>query len=103
MSKRELLSSEFKVATQIYECNVKNEPVWFTKLENLLKGQLGKGTVFRSLRVLFDWGIVKAEYGPTEKNRAGRLLYISSEVKPTIKEIYENFWINCVDLTRKQK
>jgi hypothetical protein len=92
MSKRDMLSNEFKVASQIYECNTKGEKVWFNRLADLLKDTMSSGAVHNALKVLFDWSIVKAEYGPTEKNRAGRLLLIANESKPTIKEIYENYW-----------
>ena len=86
------LSKEFKVAAQIYECNENQERIWFSKLAKLLKPCIDSATVMKSLRTLFDWGIVKAEYGPTDKNRAGRLLFIAGESKSTIKEIYENYW-----------
>jgi len=91
-NKASQLSNEFKVAAQIYEYNQKEERIWFTKLSKLLEPCIDPATVMKSLRTLFDWGIVKAEYGPTDKNRAGRLLYIAGESKSTIKEIYENFW-----------
>ena len=91
-TKAELLSNEFKVAAQIYECNQNEQKIWFTNLVELLAPHMSSATVMKSLRTLFDWGIVKAEYGPTDKNRAGRLLFIAGESKSTIKEIYENFW-----------
>jgi hypothetical protein len=98
-TKAELLSNEFKVAAQIYECNLSGEKIWFSKLAeqfdgklNPAKGKLSPATVLKALRALSAWGIVKAEYGATDKDRAGRLLYITGESKSTIKEIYENFW-----------
>ncbi len=91
-TKSELLSNEFKVAAQIYEYNLIEQKIWFSKLVQLLQPYMSQATVMKSLRTLFDWGIVKAEYGPTDKNRAGRLLYIAGESRTTIKEIYENFW-----------
>jgi hypothetical protein len=91
-SKADLLSKEFKVAAQIYECNQKNESIWFTRLAELLKDQMSAATLMKALRALFEWGIVRAEYGETNKGRAGRLLFIAGESKDTIKEIYEKFW-----------
>lgn len=91
-SKATLLSNEFKVAAQIYECNEENQKIWFSKLAELLKAEMCPATVMKSIRGLFDWGIVKAEYGETDKGRAGRLLFIAGESKSTIKDIYENFW-----------
>ena len=92
-NKSELLSNEFKVAAQIYEYNLSEKKIWFSKLAEILKPHMSQATVMKALRILFDWGIVKAEYGPTDKNRAGRLLYIAGESKSTIEEIYENYWI----------
>jgi len=92
-NKEDILSNEFKVAAQIYECNNKDENVWFTKLVGLLEGEMSSSTVMKSLRTLFDFGIVKAQYGETDKGRAGRLLFIAGESKDTIRQIYEEFWI----------
>jgi predicted transcriptional regulator len=91
-SKAELLSNEFKVAAQIYECNEAKQNIWFSKLAELLKDHMAPATVMKSLRALFEWGIIKAEYGATDKGRAGRLLFIAGESRSTIKDIYENFW-----------
>lgn len=95
-TKAELLSNEFKVAAQIYECNLKGEKIWFSKLAEIFETRRGStlspATVLKALRALFSWGIVKAEYGATDKDRAGRLLFITGESTSTIKEIYENFW-----------
>jgi hypothetical protein len=90
--KAELLSNEFKVASQIFECNEAKKNIWFGKLADLLKNQMAPATVMKSLRVLFEWGIVKVEYGATDTGRAGRLLFIAGESRSTIKDIYENFW-----------
>ena len=91
-SKRELLSKEFKVAAQIYECNENNKVVWFTRLAELLKDEMSPATTMKALRTLVDWNMVKADYGQTAKGRAGRLLLIAGESKETIREIYEKFW-----------
>ena len=92
-TKSDILSNELKVAAEIYRCNfVSREKIWFTKLVDLLKDEMSKTTVMKALNTLFDWGIVKAEYGETEKGRAGRLLLIATEHKDTIKKIYEAYW-----------
>lgn len=87
------LSSELKVAAEIFKLNeVNHEKVWLGKLAERLEGKVSKNTVSMALDTLFDWGIVKAEYGPTESGRAGRLLKISNETKPLIKDLYEKYW-----------
>jgi hypothetical protein len=91
-TKSALLSNEFKVAAQIYEYNEAKKNIWFSKLAELLKDEMSPTTVINSLRGLTQWGIVRAEYGPTDKGRAGRLLFIAGESKTVIKEVYEVFW-----------
>ncbi len=94
-TKSEILSKELKVAAEIYRCNyVTKEKIWFNKLVKLMneKVNMSKSTVVKALNVLFDWGIVRGEYGETEERRAGRLLTITSEHKETIKKVYENYW-----------
>lgn len=86
------LSNEFKVAAEIYACNENEELVWYTKLVKRLYGKLSKNTIAHALDTLFDWGIVKAEYGETETGRAGKLLMISNEAKPIVQELYLKYW-----------
>jgi hypothetical protein len=86
------LSNEFKVASKIYESNLHGDKVWYSKLANLMQDWMGPAEVLKSIRCLCAWGIIKAEYGLIESNKAGRLLYVTGESKTTIKEIYEAFW-----------
>jgi hypothetical protein len=88
------LSNELKVAAEIYGCQERGEKVWLGKLQERLTGEISKNTISAALDTLFDWGIIKAEYGETEKGRAGRLLMISNESTPLIKELYETYWKN---------
>lgn len=92
--KKDVLSDEFKVAAEIYRFNLREQPIWFTKLAEELKSEMSPSTVLRALNVLSDWGIVKAQYGETGKGRAGRLLYIAGEARSTIEKVYEYFWKN---------
>lgn len=91
-NRSEILSKEFKIACEIHRLNKKGEKVWFTKLRDSLKDKMSPSTLMNGLRTLFDWGIVKAEYGQTDTGRAGRLLFISGESKHIIEEIYEEYW-----------
>lgn len=86
------LSNELKVAAEIYGCQDRGEKAWLGKLQMNLAGEVSKNTVSAALDTLFDWGIIKAEYGETENGRAGRLLMISNESTPLIKELYEKYW-----------
>lgn len=86
------LSNEFKVAAEIFRCKEEGEVVWYNKLVTLLKNEMSKNTISKALNTLFDWGIVKAEYGETETGRAGKLLKVSNEAEPIVKKLYENYW-----------
>jgi hypothetical protein len=88
------LSHELKVAAEIFGCQERGEKVWLGKLQERLAGEISRNTISAALDTLFDWGIIKAEYGETEKGRAGRLLMISNESTPLIKELYEKYWKN---------
>ena len=88
------LSYELKVAAEIFGCHERGEKVWLGKLQENLTGEISKNTISAALDTLFDWGIIKAEYGETENGRAGRLLMISNETIPLIKELYEKYWKN---------
>jgi hypothetical protein len=88
------LSNELKIAAEIFGCQERGEKVWLGKLQGSLNGEISKNTISAALDTLFDWGIIKAEYGETEKGRAGRLLMISNESTPLIKELYEKYWKN---------
>lgn len=90
--RRSPLSNDLKIACAIYTCKLKGEVVWYNKLVDLLNGQVSPSTISKSLHNLFDWGIVKAEYGETETGRAGRLLFISNESEPTIKDLCNKYW-----------
>lgn len=90
--KSDILSKEFKVACEISRLNEKNEKVWFTKLRDSLVDDMTQSTLMNALRTLFDWGIVKAEYGETGAGRAGRLLYVAGESKQIVKEVCEEYW-----------
>jgi len=86
------LSYELKVAAEIFACQERGEKVWLGKLQENLAGIVSKNTVSAAIDTLFDWGIIKAEYGETENGRAGRLLMISNESVPLIKELYVKYW-----------
>ena len=89
------LSSEFKVACEIYKAESNSEPIWYSRLVERLNGKLSKNTISDAIDTLFDWGIIKAEYGPIDDmGRAGRLFVISNEHKSRIKDLYDNYWKN---------
>jgi hypothetical protein len=92
-TKKSPLSKEFVVAVAIYEMTkVHHENVWYNKLVEGLEDKVSKNTVTKSLNTLLDWGIIKIEFGETDKGRAGKLLTISNESTPIIRELYQKYW-----------
>ena len=94
----EVLSREFIVASEIQHANINNEKIWFSKLVDILKPIMSKVTVAKSIDTLFDWNIVKGEYGETTPGHAGRLLKITNESKNKMNSIYEEYWAPYRDL-----
>lgn len=90
--RKTLLSPEFMIATEIFGLIEREEKVWYNKLCERLQGKLSRGTISKALNSLFDWGIVKAEYGETTPGHAGRLLFISNESEQVIRVLYERYW-----------
>jgi hypothetical protein len=90
----ETLSSELKVACEIWHYNTLNEPIWFTKLINNLAPHMDKHAVSHALDTLTDWMIIYGEYGPTEKGRAGRVWYVDTHDGGDfrIRDLYEQYW-----------
>jgi hypothetical protein len=86
------LSSELKVACEIYHYNLLNEPIWFDKLSGSLSSAMNKKKVSTSIDTLFDWGIIKAEYGETVPGRSGRLLIVTNESEDLVRDLYKKYW-----------
>ncbi len=86
------LSNEFKVACEIYTLTSKNEKVWLGKIQENLAGKVSKRTIRKAIDTLHDWRIIKAEYGPTDKGKAGRLYSITKETESLIKELCERYY-----------
>jgi DNA-binding HxlR family transcriptional regulator len=88
------LSNEFKVACEIYCYEIHGKKVWFSEMVLKLNGKLSQNAIEHALKVLVDWGIVKAEVGSGRKDRVCKYLYIESSCKPLIKQLYEMYWKN---------
>lgn len=87
------LSNPFKVAAEVYKITeVETERAWYGKLVERLDEKMSSSTVRNAINDLIAWGILKVQYGRTEKGRAGRLLYISGEARDVIKSVYETYW-----------
>ena len=87
-----LLSQELIVACCIYDLQSKNEKIWLLKIQEHLSGKVGKGKVRSAIDTLFDWSLIKAEYGETDKKRAGRLYRIPEEAVSMIAELHKKYY-----------
>ncbi len=87
-----MLSPEFRVAVKIYELTEKTKPpevVHYSRLVELLEGDVSKVTISKSLDNLLDVGIVDAKW--TKKNSKWvRAFRIAGEARGTIRIIYEH-------------
>lgn len=90
--KKNILSSEFIVASEIYHRQENGETIWYSKLVKLLEGTVSEKIIARSINLLSDWDVLKAEYGETDKKRAVRLYKVTNESSDSIKKIYETYW-----------
>jgi hypothetical protein len=86
------LSSELKVACEIYRFNKAGEPVHFGKLVDSLKGVMNKQVVSAALDTLEDWMITCGHYGSLGDGRAGYLIEIDRDEEKKIGELYEKYW-----------
>lgn len=86
------LSNEFKVACEIYGAEVRGESKEVHRLFERLEGKFDKKTINNALSTLFDWGIVKIEYGLTGDHSSGAHLRIDPWHQDRIKEMYEHYW-----------
>ena len=85
------LSTDFIVATEIYAITKSGESVWYTKLVERLNGIVEKADISKALNVLYDWRIMKIDYGETTPGHAGSLLSITEHSEPVIKALYEKY------------
>jgi predicted transcriptional regulator len=94
VNKKNPMSNEFEVATEIYHCEINGELIWYNKLVEELKPKMSKNTVSKAMKTLFDWGIIESEYGETSRGNPGKLLRIADDSKQVISELYNKYWQN---------
>ncbi|MFA5760344.1 MAG: hypothetical protein WC877_01125 [Dehalococcoidales bacterium] len=75
------------VACHVYDCQMKGERVWFTKIVENFK-LLDKWQISHAIDECFDWGILYGEYGETVPGRGGRLLMVDHDAKMIIDPIW---------------
>lgn len=88
------LSTDLKVACEIWHFQAIGERIWYSKLIESLSWCMNKNDISHSILTLCDWGIVFGEYGATEKGRAGRLWFIDTHDDGDfrIRDLYDKHW-----------
>lgn len=88
------LSTELKVACEIWHYNQLKEPIWLTKLVESLSWCMSKIEVYRALDTLSDWLIIYNEPGVTYKGHAGYCWYVDTHDGGDfrIRDLYEKYW-----------
>jgi hypothetical protein len=90
----DLLSKELVVARVIYAAQVEKdpEPMYFNRLVSILdkKGLASRATVSKSLDMLFDQGILKAEWHKRSDGKYVRALEVAGEAQKFIDAIYRH-------------
>ena len=87
------LSNDFKVVCEIYHFNeTLHEDIWYSKLVDMLKGELSRATISAALDMLFDWGIIQPKYSETEDGKGRKLLEVSNDATCVVSELYAKYW-----------
>lgn len=95
--KKSPLSTEFKVACEIVKLREHGESAWSARLVETFgeyppDKSLSKATIVRAITALFDWGIIRGEYGETTPGHGGRLLVICNEAENLVFDLYSKYW-----------
>lgn len=90
--KLDLLSKELLVARKIYELTVENDtgPMYFNRLVGELDEHISRATISIALDMLFDEGLVTAEWDRLPNGKHVRALKITKEAEKFVKAIYQN-------------
>ena len=92
--KEGMLSKELMVATAIYRISkLDGDVVYYSKLVKHLEGKLSTATIKKSLDILFDLGMVFAEWKKhPDTGRWVRALTIAGESSEFIERIYREVY-----------
>ncbi len=83
------ISNDFLVCLRIYEYNLRNEPVWFSKLAESLKDIMDCPTVSKSLDKADDICLIEWEWVKID-GKWTRCVKIDSDFEGFIKGLYQS-------------
>ncbi|MCC4770833.1 hypothetical protein FXV91_11780 [Methanosarcina sp. DH2] len=91
-SKRDFLSNEEKIALEIYRYNnIIKQPIYFSKLVELLEGKVSRNAISKKIDKLFDLCMIDAKW-ENDEGKWVRSLYIDGgEYKEYFKHLYNNY------------
>lgn len=88
MVSKEILSKDLRICVAIYEHNLKNEPVWFSRLVTELEADVSRSTISKSIDKLFDLGIIDGNWEKVD-GKWTRVFKIAGEAEDLVKKLYE--------------
>lgn len=88
MVSREILSSELKMCVIIYEHNLRGEKIWFSKLVEVLAGDVSRSTISKNIDRLFDLGMIDGKWEKVD-GRWTRTFSVAGEAEELVKTLYE--------------
>ena len=93
--KEDILSKELIVASTIYKLTEEEgNEVYFSKLVQELEKEkrVSKTTINKSLDILFDLGMIYADWKKLSNGKWARVIRIAGESKAFIRKIYEEIY-----------
>lgn len=90
------ISDEFRVCLRIYEYNLRNEPVWFSKLADSLKDDMCCATVSLCLDRLYDCCMIDWDWLSVD-GKWTRCVKVDSDFEGFIKGLYQSSYNDSQD------
>ena len=88
VSRDRVLSNDFLVCVKIYEYNEeKKEKIWFSKLVDVMRGELSQSTISKCLDRLFDLGMIDGTWESVD-GRWTRTLKVTGESMGFVGDLY---------------
>lgn len=58
----QMLSTDLQVMAMVYDYNIQDKPIWFSKLIELFKGNLSSSEISKAQDRLYDLGLLNTKY-----------------------------------------
>jgi len=79
-----------RVVIEIYKyCIIKKEPLYYSKLVDLLKDEISKSNVSKSIDFLTDICMIDAEFQPVEDGKWARCFSVDEDYEPFLEGLYK--------------